>query len=339
MISGRPGDHSAGMMKKIFAIAVLFALAVPALAAAQGRPDPAWLTEFPKTDFKKTSILFSEIVTDGPRRDQIPPVTDPKYIQAADDKDLGPMEPVISVIINGDARAYPLRILLWHEIVNETIGGVPVLVSYCPLCNSGVVFDRRLGGRILNFGNTGRIRHFDMVMYDKETESWWQQFLGEAMIGALTGQQMKLIPARLESLAKFIARAPNGKLLVPNDPKARPYGGSPYENMENGEPRVFARYKLPKGLRSMDRVVVIGDNAWPVKLVRAKRILKAGGMVLTWSPGQNSLHDNRDISKGRDVGNIIVQKPGAGKLMDVPYDVTFAFAFKAFRPNGTLHLN
>ena len=231
MISGRPGDHSAGMMKKIFAIAVLFALAVPALAAAQGRPDPAWLTEFPKTDFKKTSISFSEIVTDGPRRDQIPPVTDPKYIQAADDKDLGPMEPVISVIINGDARAYPLRILLWHEIVNETIGGVPVLVSYCPLCNSGVVFDRRLGGRILNFGNTGRIRHFDMVMYDKETESWWQQFLGEAMIGALTGQQMKLIPARLESLAKFIARAPNGKLLVPNDPKARSMERRPLGNL------------------------------------------------------------------------------------------------------------
>ena len=78
--------------------------------------------------------------------------------------------------------------------------------------------------------------------------------------------RLKLIPARLESLAKFIERAPNGKLLVPNDPKARPYGGTPYENMENGEPRVFARYKLPKGLRSMDRVVVVGDNAWPVKL-------------------------------------------------------------------------
>ena len=222
--------------------------------------------------------------------------------------------------------------------VNETIGGVPVLVSYCPLCNSGVVFDRRGGGRTLVFGNTGRIRHFDMVMYDRETESWWQQFLGEAIIGALTGQQMKLVPARLESLARFIERAPQGKLLVPNDPKARPYGGTPYANMERGEPRVFQRYKLPPGLRSMDRVVVIGEDAWPVKLVRAKNSLKAGGMVLTWLPGQNSLHDNRDISKGRDVGNIIVQKTRAGKLVDVPYDVTFAFAFKAYRPDGRLHL-
>ena len=332
------------MVKKILTFAVIFLLAISALVQAQvqaqGKPDPAWLTEFPKTDFGKTAIPYSEIVTDGPRRDQIPPVTDPKYIQAADGKELGPMEPVISVIINGDARAYPLRILLWHEIVNETIGGVPVLVSYCPLCNSGVVFDRRVGGRTLTFGNTGRIRHFDMVMYDQETESWWQQFLGEAIIGALTGTQMKLIPARLESPARFIARAPQGKLLVPGDPSARPYGGSPYANMENGEPRVFARYKLPKGLRSMDRVVVIGEEAWPLKLVRAKKSLKAGAMILTWVPGQNSLHDNRDISKGRDVGNIIVQKPSNGKLVDVPYDVTFAFAFafKAFRPDGKLHL-
>jgi len=104
-------------------------------ALAQGKPDPAWIGEFPKTDFKKTSIPFLEIDTDWPRRDQIPPVNNPQYIQpagdiqAADDKELGPIEPVISVIINGDARAFPLRILLWHESVNETIGGVPVLVS------------------------------------------------------------------------------------------------------------------------------------------------------------------------------------------------------------------
>ena len=102
------------MIQRILALAIVFALGLPALAPAlaQGKPDPAWIGEFPKTDFKKTSIPFSEIVTDGPRRDQIPPVNNPQYIQAADDKELGPIEPVISVIINGDARAYPLRILL-----------------------------------------------------------------------------------------------------------------------------------------------------------------------------------------------------------------------------------
>ena len=77
---------------------------------------------------------------------------------------IGPLEPVLSLVVGGDARAYPLRVLLFHEIVNDVVGGVPVLVTYCPLCNSGVVFDRRLDGDVLTFGNTGRLRHFDMVM-------------------------------------------------------------------------------------------------------------------------------------------------------------------------------
>ncbi len=331
--------HSVRMIERLLTFFVILGFAVPALAQAQGKPDSAWLREFPRTDFAKTSIAYSEIITDGPRRDQIPPIHDPKYIRAADDKDLGPLEPVLSVIIGDDARAYPLRILLWHEIVNETIGGVPVLVSYCPLCNSGLVFDRRVGGRTLKFGNTGRIRHFDMVMYDLETESWWQQFLGQAIIGELTGRQMKLVPARLESLARFIERAPDGKLLVPNNAGARPYGATPYEYMDSSAPPVFARYKLPRGVSSMDRVVVIGNQAWPVKLVAARKSVRAGDLVLTWVPGQNSIHDQRRISKGRDVGNIIVQKSRGGRLVDVPYDVAFAFAFKAFRPDGTLHLN
>ena len=142
---------------------------------AQNAPDPAWIIEFPETNFAKKSISFDEIVTDGPLRDQIPPIHNPKYINAIDDTAIGALEPVLSLVLNGDARAYPLRILLWHEIVNEVIGGIPVLISYCPLCNSGVVFDRRIQGKTLSFGNTGRIRHFDMVMYDQQTGSWWQQ--------------------------------------------------------------------------------------------------------------------------------------------------------------------
>jgi len=297
------------------------------------KPERAWLREFPATDFSKASIRFKEIITDGPKRDQIPPIHDPRYVDAAPVKNVGPLEPVLSVVINGDARAYPLRILLWHEIVNDVIGGVPVLISYCPLCNSGVVFDRRVGGKVLSFGNTGRIRHFDMVMYDQQTESWWQQFLGEAIIGDLTGKRMKLLPARLESLAKFIERAPSGKLLVPNDKGARPYGSTPYVGMGRSSPRAFRRYPLPAGIKTMDRLVVIGDQAWPLKILRQKVKIISGELSLHWVPGQNSIHDRRRISKGRDVGNVIVKKGGT----DFPYDVTFAFAFKAFRPDGVIH--
>jgi len=338
-------------MTKIPAILFLaLTFAAPSIVQAQntnsaqhpnpGKPERAWFKEFPDTDFKKTSIKFDTIVTDGPKRDQIPPIHNPKYIDAKDDTELGKLEPVLSVVINGDARAYPLRIMLWHEIVNDTIGGVPVLVSYCPLCNSGVVFDRRVGDKTLTFGNTGRIRHFDMVMYDQQTESWWQQFLGEAIVGDLTGHSMKLLPARLESLEKFLERAPNGKLLVPNNVRARPYGRSPYQGMERaGAFSPFAQYDLPRGVAAMDRVVIVGNEAWKVQDIRDKKRLTQGDLIFTWEPGQNSLHDHQIIAKGRDVGNVIVKKKTASGEEDFPYDLTFAFAFKAFRPDGTFHVD
>ena len=99
-------------------------------------------------------------------------------------------EPVIGLVVNGDARAYPLKILIWHEIVNDTVGGVPVTVTYCPLCNSAIVFERTVDGRVLDFGTTGKLRNSDLVMYDRQTESWWQQFSGTAIVGAMTGTKL-----------------------------------------------------------------------------------------------------------------------------------------------------
>jgi Protein of unknown function (DUF3179) len=118
---------------------------------------------------------------------------------------------VIGVVIDGDARAYPLRILIWHEIVNDVVGGVPVAVTYCPLCNTGIAFDRRVGEQVLELGTTGKLRNSDLVMYDRATESWWQQFLGEAIVGELTGARLTMLPSRLESFANFRERAPEGQ--------------------------------------------------------------------------------------------------------------------------------
>lgn len=317
------------------AVTVLAAVALMSSRSNGGVEE--WVGEFPNTDFSKTNIDFDEIITDGPRRDQIPPIFDPQYVPIKDASGIGETEPVVSVIINGDARAYPLRILLWHEIVNDTIGGVPVLVSYCPLCNSGVVFDRRVGGETLVFGNTGRIRHFDMVMYDRNTESWWQQFLGESIIGELTGQRMELIPARLESVAKFRERAPEGQLLVPENDRARSYGLTPYVRFDSQSPRALARYGLPDGITPVQRVVVVGKEAWMLDLLREQGRHEAGDLIFNWEPGQNSIHDKRVIAEGRDVGNVIVQRQVDGKLVDVPYDVVFAFSFRAFHPNGKFH--
>ncbi len=318
------------------ALAATMILASAAWAAHEMRD---WVMEFPLTDFDHHSIDLDEIVTDGPRRDTITPIHQPRFVDVASDGEVGPWEPVLSVEIDGDARAYPLRILLYHEIVNDTVGGVPVLVSYCPLCNSGVVFDRRLDGATLDFGNPGRIRHFDMVMYDHQTESWWQQFLGEAIVGALTGRTLRPVPARLESLERFRARAPQGRLLVPNDRRARDYGVTPYVGVDSRGYRTALPYPLPAGLAPLARVVVVGDEAWTLDLLRQHGTVEHGDLVLTWRPGQNSIHDAPVIARGRDVGNVVVQRRLAdGRLTDMPYDVAFAFAFAAFRPDGRFHL-
>ena len=200
-----------------------------------------------------------------------------------------------------------------------------------------MVFDRRVDGRVLEFGNTGRLRHFDMVMYDQQTETWWQQFLGEALMGALTGARMDLVPARLESLTQFALRAPGGKVLVPGDPSARPYGVIPYTGMDTASVRQGRfPYPLPAGVEPLARVVIVGEQAWTLDLVRESRRIEAGDLVITWAPGQNSIHDQRTIAFGRDIGNVAVQRRTVNGLIDVPYDVAFAFAFSAFVPGGTL---
>ena len=332
------------------AAAVLLTLSVW-FAAMSANAEPAnldvWQSEFAKTDFTRTSIPLDEIQDDGNLRDTISAISSPRFQNVSELSAMGPLEPVLSLVINGDARAYPLRILLWHEIVNDVVGGVPVLVSYCPLCNSGVVYDRRVDGDVLEFANTGRIRHFDMVMYDRQSESWWQQFTGEAIVGEKTGTMLRIVPARLESLAKFRRRAPDGKLLIPSNVMTHPYGETPYQSMDSlwatqSHAMLLERYpyKLPDEISPLERVVVIGDEAWTLSLLRAQKRVEAKGLIIEWEAGQNSLHDHPIILAGRDVGNVIVRRKATnGVLVDVAYDVTFAFAFRAFRPDGVLHLN
>ena len=129
-----------------------------------------------KTDFSRHTVSYSEIFSGGVPRDGIPPIDDPRVTtpERADGW-LGDQEPVIAVELNGEARAYPLQILTWHEIVNDFLGEVPVTVTFCPLCNSALVFDRRLDGSVYDFGVSGKLRNSDLIMWDRQTESWWQQ--------------------------------------------------------------------------------------------------------------------------------------------------------------------
>jgi hypothetical protein len=320
------------------ALACLLVLAPFAAAAAEGVPR-ALEREFPKTDFSIRSVDWGEILSGGPPRDGIPAIDDPRSVPGAEaEQTLTDGEPVVGLVVNGEARAYPLRVLIWHEIANDTLGGVPVAVTYCPLCNTAVVFDRRTGGRVLDFGTTGRLRNSDLVMYDRQTESWWQQFLGEAIIGELTGTTLRVIPARLESFANFRARAPEGTVLVGDHTRA--YGYTPYVGYDSMPQPFLYRGPLPQGIAALARVVRVGGEAWSLELLRRKREVTAGDLRLTWTPGQTSALDASYIPDGADVGNVVVERRTAdGGWHDVAYSVDFAFAFAAFYPDAPIHLD
>ncbi len=308
------------------------------LMAAPLAADPArWQREWPKTDFARHSVDLDEIFSGGPPKDGIPSIDEPIFVPVAE-AELPANEPVIGLVIEGDARAYPLRILIWHEIVNDVVGGVPVAVTFCPLCNTGIVFDRRLDGRVLEFGTTGKLRNSDLVMYDRTTESWWQQFLGEAIVGELTGKQLVMLPSRLESFASFKARAPDGEVQVPGGGFTRAYGRNPYAGYDRAPAPFLYRGQLPPNIAPLARVVRVGDEAWSLDLVRAKSPLVDGDLRFSWQPGQASALDASTIAEGFDVGNVLVERKTENGWEDVVYSVDFAFAFHAFYPEGAIHV-
>ena len=321
---------------------LLFSLTTHVTAASadtQKWPEE-WNQEWPDTNFSRSSVDFDEILSGGPPRDGIPAIDRPTFTSIGDASDIGKKEPVIALEVNGEAKAYPLRILTWHEIANDIIGGVPVIVTYCPLCNASISFDRRLGDRVLSFGVSGKLRHSDMIMYDRQTESWWQQFTGDAIVGQMMGAQLKRLPSQIIPFSEFRKRYPDGLVLAPPLPGARPYGQNPYSRYDSTkDPFLYdGRYRGP--VPAMAYVIAVGDKAWPLRTVRRAKTIEHGDLIIRWQKGMNSALDTRTISKGRDLGFVTVERRRAdGRMESVPYDMTFAFVFKAFKPDGKIIKN
>ncbi|TNF18876.1 MAG: DUF3179 domain-containing protein [Rhodobacteraceae bacterium] len=310
-------------------VAAFSGLATLALANPE-----TWRTEWPKTDFSRTSVEnWAEILSGGPPRDGIPALDDPAFIAVSEETRIGAREPVITVALAGaPPRAYPIRYLTWHEIVNDVVAGVPIAVTFCPLCNSGITFDRRVGDRVLSFGVSGKLRNSDMVMYDRQTESWWQQALGAAIVGEMTGTELATLPTWMESWAQFTARHPEG-LVMAEPGWRRAYGQNPYRKYDSSSrPFLYNGEMPPHGIAPLMRVVRVGARAWPLSRFEATTQITEAGVTISWTEGQASALDSAEIGRGREVGTIRV-RDAAGR--DVPHDVLFAFAFQAFWPEGT----
>jgi hypothetical protein len=292
-----------------------------------------WKSAWPRTDFSQMSVDPSEIFSGGPPKDGIPAITGPEMIAASAEDGLDTREPVMVLELDGQpARAYPVRYLMWHEIVNDQAGDVPIAVTFCPLCNSGLIFDRRLDGRVLEFGVSGMLRFSDMVMFDRQTESWWQQFQGLAIVGELLGAELTVLPALLESWEGYLTRNPGGLVMAKPKGHRRNYGANPYAGYDSGAPFLYRGENPPHGIDPVARVVRVGNRAWPLtRLAEAGEITEAG-YRLNWAEGQASALDTRAIGEGREVGDVRVTDVATG--MGVVHEVVFAFAFHAFEPDG-----
>ena len=271
-----------------------------------------------KTDFSKHSVPLNEIISGGPRRDGIPPIDNPKFLEVADPPDyMVDDEPVISLELNGEAKAYPLTILMSHEIVNDDVGGVPVSVTYCPLCNTAIVFDRRVDGAVLDFGTSGNLRNSDLVMWDRQTESWWQQITGEAIVGELTGTKLTFIPAPVISWAQFYSAFPHGKLLSRDTGFSINYNRTPYYGYDEAYNYPFLFTGLAdKRLPLIERVVGITvENqqiAYPFSVLQDNPVVNdsIGGQefVVLYVGGTLSPFIGDNLTK-RPVGSTAVYEP------------------------------
>jgi hypothetical protein len=292
-----------------------------------------------ETDSSKRLVPLHEFQSGGPPKDGIPAIDMPRYTRAEDVDFLDDREPVILLTVGDESRAYPLQILTWHEIVNTRVGQVPVAVTFCPLCNTAIAFDRRVDGEVLDFGTTGKLRDSDLVMYDRQTESWWQQFGGKALVGTLAGKELQQLPARIVSWGEFRKLHPTGLVLNRDTGHVRDYGTNPYAGYDDvASPPIFAaRNADDDRLPPKERVVYVevGEEAFavPFPALAEERMVEidtdAGQLVVRWQPGVASALDSAGIAQGRDVGSASVQLDGE----PVSFSEPFWFAVAAFRPD------
>ena len=261
--------------------------------------------------FPESLVDRFDVVSGGPPPDGIASIDEPTF-QAASTVDwLTDTEPVLSFSLGDDARAYPLRVMNLHEIVNDVVDGTPIVISYCPLCNSAIAFARTIDGEPVEFGTAGALYRSALVMYDRATESLWTQFDGLAVIGDLIGTQLEKFPVATISFSDFRAANPDGGVLEP--PSSLPYGRNPYPNYDqrDGPVNAFFRADVDPRTDPMTRVVGVGEGS-PIAIPRHQIEIAGvvavevdGAPVTVWHlPGTTSALNAPQVADGQDIGAI-----------------------------------
>ena len=327
------------------------------------------------TDFSRTVISFESIMSGGPPKDGIPSIDSPEFVtmQAADEW-IGDKEAVLVLRLQGKVRVYPLQILMWHEIVNDSVDGVPVAVTYCPLCNTGIAFRSRIDGRDLDFGTTGRLRYSNLIMYDRQSETWWQQASGRGLIGEYAGRRLEMLPVALlpwnEVKASYgqssnaetaaddattdegsrldpemvLDTSAEVKVLSKSTGYSRPYGQNPYQGYDSNEtPFLYAGPEISDEYEQMERVLAVRveDNelAFAYADLQEEKVLEreVGGreVVVFWEAGTASALDAGKLSGGRDVGTAQAFYPVAQNEASERMQLSFYWDGDNFRDEET----
>lgn len=280
-----------------------------------------------KTDTSNKNIDLSEIMMVLPRH-SFPAIDYPAFIKREEAMNsFFAKEPVISVEINGRAKAYPLNMLTMHEISNDTLSGTPILPTYCPLCNASIVYDRRLlhNGKeyLLDFEVSGMLRKSDMIMADEQTQTWWQQLMGKAIVGKLQGAELTIIPSLVISVDEFFLRYPDGMILSPKtgSESENEYGKNPYINYDAADNTPYSRFfdsaDVDMRLPAMERIVdfTVGEKSivYPYSILKKKGVIndkfEGVDIVLFYQSGAVSVLDKSEIEKSKDVGSVTVFSP------------------------------
>ena len=309
------------------------------LADETPTPSPAqdeasrFRSSWPVTDFSNVTIDLSEVLSGGVGRDQIPPLDVPgttsiesplagtatfvEVSEAGYEENM----PLVVVTVEGETRGYGLHILTWHEIVNDELGGVPIAVTFCPLCNTAIVFDRRVEGEVLDFGVSGLLRHSDLIMWDRQTESWWQQATGDGIAGHYGGEQLTFVGAGIVSFRDFRNAFPGALVLSEDTGMGRSYGTNPYTGYDELGSRPFLfQGDIDDRLPALERVVALrwegGALAIPFPAIVEERIIEVAAgdtpVVVFWAPGTSSALDQASIADSRDIGAAVAFISSAG---------------------------
>jgi hypothetical protein len=274
-----------------------------------------------ETDFSRASIDYDQVLAGGPPKDGIPSVDDPQFISISEANEwIRETESVLvfttqPYVEDGpfelEARIYPIQILMWHEIVNDEVGGLPVSITYCPLCNTGIAFDRRYDGQVLDFGTTGRLRFSNLIMYDRQTETWWQQATGRGVAGRYAGGRLRVLGLLLLPWNEARERFPDSVVMSRETGYNRNYGTNPYSGYDTTlQPFLYEGPEIDDQYNPMDRVltVFVEDESagFPYPVLRDDRVVQEeiGGssVVVMWEEGTASPLDSAMLAEGRDIG-------------------------------------